>query len=339
MCNGCVPAVHVLCMCCTHAGATLYDPLHKQWFMWATELTSHCGMHTWTTNSHTVRAVSNTSTGNYVREAEQFGIWSHEVDVVRAPTGQYVAYFSHMPTGKAPACAACTDGSTNPACKKEADIEVSPPTYMSYSLGTDPRGNWSEPVLVLMPKPMMDINVAPVIHQDGWVPASASAHVHGRRCCMLHAARTHHWLGRHRPCGPCTGRDVISPRSICVGRMHRAHVMQYHQIPHMYICMRARARVCVHAYIHTCMYTAHGVFFPRVVLSLLRVPCAGRWWACGATTTRADTTLLRTSSPPPTGPIQQRTRATPSPQLCPASHRVPPRATTSRLKHAPLLDV
>ena len=152
----------------TWGGATLYDPLHKQWFMWATELSAHCGMHTWTTNSHTIRAVSNTSTGNYVREAVQFPIWSHEVDVVRAPSGQYVAYFSHMPTGKAPPCTSCTDGTTALSCKKmEPEIEVSPPTYMSYTLTADPRGNWSEPVLVLMPKPMMDINVAPVIHPDG----------------------------------------------------------------------------------------------------------------------------------------------------------------------------
>ena len=40
---------------------------------------------------------------------------------------------------------------------------------MSYSLTADPRGEWSEPELVLMPKPMMDINAAPVIREDGSV--------------------------------------------------------------------------------------------------------------------------------------------------------------------------
>ena len=38
---------------------------------------------------------------------------------------------------------------------------------MSHSLTDDPRGQWSTPQLVLMPKPMMDINAAPVIKPDG----------------------------------------------------------------------------------------------------------------------------------------------------------------------------
>ena len=40
---------------------------------------------------------------------------------------------------------------------------------MSYSLTKDPRGAWSDPTLVLMAKPMMDINTAPVILADGSV--------------------------------------------------------------------------------------------------------------------------------------------------------------------------
>jgi len=58
--------------------------------MWATELADHCGMHTWTTNSHTVRAWSADPLGLYVKEAEQFPVWTHEVDVVRGPKGEYV---------------------------------------------------------------------------------------------------------------------------------------------------------------------------------------------------------------------------------------------------------
>lgn len=38
---------------------------------------------------------------------------------------------------------------------------------MSYSVTTDPRGAWTKPEEVLLPKPMMDINAAPVIRQDG----------------------------------------------------------------------------------------------------------------------------------------------------------------------------
>lgn len=86
-----------------------------------------------------------------------------------------------MATGKAPPCTTCTDGSTAKSCKKlikpfnggakvgrkGSRIEVSPPTYMSYSKTTDPRGEWTTPMMVLMPKPMMDINAAPVILSNG----------------------------------------------------------------------------------------------------------------------------------------------------------------------------
>ena len=74
-----------------------------------------------------------------------------------------------MKTGKAPECTLCTDGSTSKSCVKMdansssnhegkdgkdgssvsgVDIEVSPPTFMSYSLSADPRGSWSVPELV-----------------------------------------------------------------------------------------------------------------------------------------------------------------------------------------------
>ena len=46
-------------------GAALYDNATGGWFMWATELDGGCGMHTWTTNSHTIRAWSPTATGLY----------------------------------------------------------------------------------------------------------------------------------------------------------------------------------------------------------------------------------------------------------------------------------
>ena len=46
----------------------------------------------------TIRASSATATGSYVREAVQFPIWSHEVDVVSAPTGQYVKVNTGPPT-------------------------------------------------------------------------------------------------------------------------------------------------------------------------------------------------------------------------------------------------
>jgi hypothetical protein len=66
--------------------------------MYATELSDHCGMHTWTTNSQTVRASSATATGLYTREAVVVPIWSHESATTLGPNGEYVAYFRYLPT-------------------------------------------------------------------------------------------------------------------------------------------------------------------------------------------------------------------------------------------------
>lgn len=158
-------------------GGGWYDAKDQKWYMWASEMSDHCGMHTWTTNSQTIRASSSTATGLYKREALQFPIWSHEAAVTRGPAGEYVAFFSYNPNPgpSRPVCKLCTDGSTNPVCKKKLGrpfIEVTDPTYMSWSATAD--GKWSEPVLVLGPtivKGMtpMDTNMAVVINKDGSV--------------------------------------------------------------------------------------------------------------------------------------------------------------------------
>eukprot|EP00041_Stephanoeca_diplocostata_P029789 m.887075 g.887075 ORF g.887075 m.887075 type:complete len:401 (+) comp23634_c0_seq3:572-1774(+) len=147
-------------------GAVLYDNTTDTFFMWATELAEHCGMHTWTTNSQTIRASSKDPQGFYTREAVQFPVWTHEVDVIRGNNGEYVAYMSYHVPSPYPFCKTCTDGSTDPNCKKALPlIEDSDPTYMSWT--STPRGNWSDPVLVMMAKPEMDINMAPVILPNG----------------------------------------------------------------------------------------------------------------------------------------------------------------------------
>jgi hypothetical protein len=157
-------------------GGSWYDAKDGKWYMYATELSDHCGMHTWTTNSQTIRASSSTATGLYKREAVIVGIWSHEVVATRGPAGEYVAYFSYNPNPGAsrPVCKLCTDGSTNPVCKKKSlgqpFIENTDPTYMSWSATAT--GKWSEPVKVLdatiVPKMTpMDTNMAVVINKDG----------------------------------------------------------------------------------------------------------------------------------------------------------------------------
>jgi hypothetical protein len=138
-------------------GGAWYDKTDDKWYMYATELADHCGMHTWTTNSQTIRASSTDPLGLYTREAVIIPIWSHEVVATRGPNGEYIAFFSYNanegPTR--PVCHSCTDGSTNPACKKKgADnvsgyeygygVEDTDPSYMSWSATAT--GNWSTPV-------------------------------------------------------------------------------------------------------------------------------------------------------------------------------------------------
>ena len=157
-------------------GGGWYDEQDQKWYMWVSEMADHCGMHTWTTNSQTVRASSKTATGLYLRENVEFPIWSHESVVTVAPTGEYVAFFSYNPNeGPSRPVCNCTDGSTPSTCHKKAKvsapmIENTDPTYMSYS--TSPTGNWSKPVLVLGPTIVpkmtpMDTNMAAVILSNG----------------------------------------------------------------------------------------------------------------------------------------------------------------------------
>ena len=104
----------------------------------------------------------------------------------------------------ATSCTTCTDGSTAKTCKKldassnasadwSPEIEVSPPTFMSYSLTDDPRGEWSKPQLVLMPKPMMDINAAPVIKPDGSLVGMWRDHHPGGKHSTPHLFTATNW--------------------------------------------------------------------------------------------------------------------------------------------------
>lgn len=155
-------------------GGGWWDEHDQKYYVWATELADHCGMHTWTTNSQTIRASSPTANGLYSREAVQFPIWSHEAAVTRGPNGEYVAFFSYNPKPgpTRPVCTLCTDGSTPETCKKLVApmIENTDPSYMSWA--PNATGPWSEPVLVLGPSVVrtmtpMDTNLAAVINKDG----------------------------------------------------------------------------------------------------------------------------------------------------------------------------
>jgi hypothetical protein len=162
----------------------------------------------WTTNSQTIRASSKDPLGLYTREEVVIPIWSHEVVATRGPNGEYIGYFSYNanegPTR--PVCKTCTDGSTDPTCKKKeanggvdsfADgvglgVEDTDPSYMSWSATAT--GNWSKPVEIkLPPQPAMDTNLACVIKADGSLVGMWRDHAPGGHHSTPHLITATDW--------------------------------------------------------------------------------------------------------------------------------------------------
>ena len=72
-------------------GGGWWDSDEGRYFVWVTELSHNCGMHTWTTNSKTVRASSTSFRGPYTREEEEFPVWTHEVKIFPKHQGYLIA--------------------------------------------------------------------------------------------------------------------------------------------------------------------------------------------------------------------------------------------------------
>lgn len=149
--------------------------------MWASEIVNSCGVHAWNSNSQIVHATSPTATGQYTRKEVVFGVFSHEPQVVRAPTGEYIMYFTHYPNGSATEYGVCncsgSGGNSHPhphlpQCGGPL-VNVSDPgplsTYFSYASG--PGGPWSAPELLISTAGRFDTNLSPYIFPNGSVLA------------------------------------------------------------------------------------------------------------------------------------------------------------------------
>ena len=64
------------------------------YWMWAAEMVDHCGLGAWTRNSRIVIASSDNATGPYTFRRQFAGVFSHEPAATRAPTGEYVVWFT-----------------------------------------------------------------------------------------------------------------------------------------------------------------------------------------------------------------------------------------------------
>jgi hypothetical protein len=142
--------------------------------MLASEMMEHCGIGSWTSNSHVVHAVSSTPGGTYTRlppsEREVFPVFSHEPNWARAPSGEYVVVFTaNDPSNHSmkPGCH-CTNGSTVAECGRMP--WGAGPTWLSWSPpskhGGRPEGPWSTPMRLFESEQHMidaDTNLAIVI--------------------------------------------------------------------------------------------------------------------------------------------------------------------------------
>jgi hypothetical protein len=162
----------------TWGGTVMYYEGDKQYHMWASEISQHCGIHRWISNSIIVHATSAGPPGwKFERKEAVMPLFSHEPIVARAPSGEFVLYFTAYdgPGSDEPMCN-CTDGSSKsgePGCANEVGSGKNKSLYTYFSSAKTPSGPWSKPVSLqaLEPNPHIDLNFAPVISKDGSLKA------------------------------------------------------------------------------------------------------------------------------------------------------------------------
>eukprot|EP00039_Didymoeca_costata_P002312 m.59275 g.59275 ORF g.59275 m.59275 type:complete len:434 (+) comp11234_c0_seq3:188-1489(+) len=172
-------------------------------YMYAAEMVAHCGISSWTRNSRVIVASADNTSSPFQFERELFGVFSHEPVATRAPTGEFVIFFTttifgcgaygpcvpnNLCPGKGnsttcnpggPTCWTGCNGTaeTPKECKDYPSMGQSPyirfPTYMAYA--QHPLGPFSEPVMIfngsdqsgLKAPATGDTNMAAVILNDG----------------------------------------------------------------------------------------------------------------------------------------------------------------------------
>jgi hypothetical protein len=158
-----------------------------RWHMWSAEMTAGCGIWAWCSNSQIVHAVSSTPVGTYTRKEVAQKVWAHEPTVSRAPTGEFVMFFTSAPwgpNGQPPVNAThfapcnCTTLESTQRCgwsDLTAPVPgVTPPPigYLSHGMPTfmswakEPAGPWSPPMSIPI-RGLGDANFAFTIRKDG----------------------------------------------------------------------------------------------------------------------------------------------------------------------------
>ena len=155
--------------------------------MWSAEMAGNCGIGSWLSNSVIAHSTSMDAAGRYERQSETWPVFAHEPVVARAPTGEFVMFFTStlwsgvehdlypytagetpVNGGRASFCAGCPgDGSSGQSCHAGRNWSMPLPTFMSFT--RTPEGNWSAPVAVpkVQQAPLIDSNLSPIIFPNG----------------------------------------------------------------------------------------------------------------------------------------------------------------------------
>ena len=172
----------------TWGGAVVYAG--GEYHMWASEMIQHCGIDSWTTNSRVVHAAS-TDGVRFERDSVVFPAFSHEPNVVRAPTGEWLMLFTGAPPGSPPPtpCTQCADGRTRAGATCAGGPAGRGPTYLSWS--ASPTGPWSARERLFAAQANAtagaDTNLAVTILANGSAVGIARMGGH------VHLVRARHW--------------------------------------------------------------------------------------------------------------------------------------------------
>eukprot|EP00755_Sulcionema_specki_P036574 Sspe_Gene.107207::Locus_85303_Transcript_2_3_Confidence_0.625_Length_1615::g.107207::m.107207 len=201
-----------------------------RYHMWGAGFTNGCSVGLWLCNSFIFHAVSDTPLGEYRRREVVVPVFSHEPRVVRAPTGEFVMYYTSsngsLPCAGHAQCKCGTDGTPIPPCDSGRDWGVALPTKMIWA--TSPDGPWSNPVEIPQLSPLIDTNMSPVILPDGSV---VGLFRNDGPTANLHVVRAGYWKdpSSYRESSLPIGSD--GPEDPFVWRDHRGN---WHSLHHTY---------------------------------------------------------------------------------------------------------
>ena len=153
-------------------GSVLLDEAGT-YHMFAAEMTNSVGIKSWRSNSRVVHATAASGNWNFTRQDVAQPVFAHEPTVSRAPTGEWVMFFTTN-AGEDPGSQCSlphTCGENGSSCPWDSNAVQCPcgkhcaPLSTRMSWARKPEGPWSKPVLVPS-KGKGDTNLACIIRSN-----------------------------------------------------------------------------------------------------------------------------------------------------------------------------